>query len=177
MLTLTSALQKIKAISHISKKYERRITLNIEGKTVQATFAAAISAVIYYLGIVSIPIIMLICAMIIDYITGMLAASYNSELSSKKGIKGIVKKVGYLALVLASMIIDWLISQGLQQININMNYSVFFAVLVTVWLIINELISVLENISRMGVPIPNFLKKIINKLKMTVDKGDGENDG
>ena len=50
-------------------------------------------------------------------------------------------------------------------------------ILVTVWLIINELISVLENLSRMGVPIPNFLKKIIDRLKNTVDeKGDGKND-
>ena len=149
----------------------------MQNKELQVFISAAFAGLLYYLGIVSIPIIMLICAMIIDYITGMLAASYNSELSSQKGIKGIVKKVGYLALVLASMIIDWLISQGLQQININLHYSVFFAVLVAVWLIINELISTLENLSRMGVPIPNFLKKIINKLKMTVDKGDGENDG
>ena len=135
----------------------------MQNKELQVFVSAAFAGLLYYLGIVSIPIIMLICAMIIDYITGMLAASY--------------KKVGYLALVLASMIIDWLISQGLQQININLHYSVFFAVLVAVWLIINELISTLENLSRMGVPIPNFLKKIINKLKMTVDKGDGENDG
>jgi len=149
----------------------------MQNKELQVLISAAFAGLLYYLGIVSIPIIMLICAMIIDYITGMLAASYNSELSSKKGIKGIVKKVGYLALVLASMIIDWLISQGLQQINVDLHYSVFFAVLVAVWLIINELISVLENLSRIGVPIPNFLKKIINKLKMTVDKGDGENDG
>ena len=68
------------------------------------------------------------------------------------------------------MIIDWLISQGLQQINVDLHYSVFFAVLVAVWLIINELISTLENLSRMGVPIPNFLKKIINRLKTTVDE-------
>lgn len=47
---------------------------------------------------------MLIFAMIIDYATGMSAAWYNSELSSKKGVKGIVKKVGYLALVVAAMI-------------------------------------------------------------------------
>ena len=151
--------------------------MNIEEKSVQAALAAAISAVTYYLGIVAVPIVMLIFAMVIDYVTGMMSACYNSELSSKKGIKGIFKKVGYLALVFAAMIIDWLICQGLQQINVNMNYSVFFAVLVAVWLIINELISVLENLSRMSVPIPNFLKKIINKLKMTVDKGDGENDG
>ena len=137
--------------------------------------SAAFAGLLYYLGIVAVPIIMLICAMIIDYATGMMAACYNSELSSKKGIKGIVKKVGHLALVLASMIIDWLISQGLQQVNIDIKYSVFFAVIVAIWLIINELISTLENLSRMGVPIPNFLKKIVGKLKTTVEsKGDSE---
>ena len=88
----------------------------------------------------------------------------------QKGIKGIVKKVSYLALVAVAMIVDWLIFQGLQQINVDLNYSVFFAILVTVWLIINELISVLENLSRMGVPIPNFLEKLISKLKASVDR-------
>ena len=141
----------------------------------QAFVSTVITGLLYYLGIVSIPIIILICAMIIDYATGMLAAAYNSELSSKKGIKGIVKKVGYLALVLASMIIDWLISQGLQQINVDFHYSVFFAVLVAVWLIINELISVLENLSRIGVPIPNFMKKLIDRIKTTVDEREEKN--
>lgn len=138
----------------------------------QTIISAVFAGLLYYLGIVSIPIVMLVFAMIIDYITGMSAAWYNSELSSKKGIKGIVKKISYLALVAAAMIIDWLISQGLQQINIEFQYSVFFAVLVAVWLIINELISTLENLSRIGVPIPNFLKKIINRLKTTVDESE-----
>lgn len=144
----------------------------MQSKEFQMIVSAAFAGLMYYLGIVSIPIIILICAMIIDYATGMSAAWYNSELSSKKGVKGIVKKVGYLALVVATMILDWLISQGLQQINLDLHYSVFFAVLVAVWLIINELISVLENLSRMGVPIPNFLKNLINRLKTTVDESE-----
>lgn len=146
-------------------------------KTIQVVVSAVITGLLYYLGIVAVPIIILIVAMIIDYITGMMSAWLNAELSSKKGIKGIVKKVSYLALVAVAMIVDWLICCGLQQINVNIRYSVFFAVLVAVWLIINELISVLENLSRIGVPIPNFLKKLINRLKTTVDKGDDQSDG
>ena len=148
-----------------------------EVKTIQVVASAVITGLLYYLGIVAVPIIILVIAMIIDYITGMMSAWLNAELSSKKGIKGIVKKISYLALVAVAMIVDWLICCGLQQINVNIKYSVFFAVLVTVWLIINELISVLENLSRMGVPIPNFLKKLINRLKTTVDKGDDQSDG
>lgn len=141
----------------------------------QQTFVSAvITGLLHYLGIVAVPIIILIVAMIIDYVTGMLSAWLNAELSSKKGIKGIVKKVSYLALVAVAMIVDWLICCGLQQINVDIKYTVFFAVLVAVWLIINELISVLENLAKMGVPIPNFLKKLINRLKNTVDESERE---
>lgn len=104
----------------------------MQNKELQMFISAAFAGLLYYLGIVSIPIVMLVFA----------------------------------------MIIDWLISQGLQQINVEFHYSVFFAVLVAVWLIINELISTLENLSRIGVPIPNFLKKIINRLKTTVDESE-----
>ena len=144
----------------------------MQNKEFQVFISAAFAGLLYYLGIVSIPIVMLICAMVIDYATGIMAAWTNSELSSKRGVKGIVKKVGYLALVVAAMILDWLVFQGLQQINVDLHYSIFFAVFVTVWLIINELISTLENLSRIGVPIPNFMKKIIDRLKTTVEKGD-----
>lgn len=141
----------------------------------QQTFVSAvITGLLHYLGIVAVPIIILIVAMIIDYVTGMLSAWLNSELSSKKGIKGIVKKISYLALVAVAMIVDWLICCGLQQINVDIKYTVFFAVLVAVWLIINELISVLENLAKMGVPIPNFLKKLIDRLKNTVDESERE---
>lgn len=144
--------------------------MKMQNKEIQMFISAAFAGLMYYLGIVSIPVIILIVAMIIDYATGMTAAFYNAELSSKKGIKGIVKKVGYLALVAVAMILDWLISQGLQQINVNLNYGVFFAVLVAVWLIINEIVSILENLSRIGVPIPKFLTKIIEKIKVTVEE-------
>lgn len=142
----------------------------MQNKEMQMFISAAFAGLMYYLGIIAVPIMVLIVAMVVDYITGMSAAWYNSELSSKKGIKGIVKKVSYLALVVAAMAIDWLIYCGLNQIGINMSYSVFFAVLVAVWLIVNEIISILENLSRIGVPIPKFLTKIIEKIKVTVEE-------
>ena len=142
----------------------------MENKSLQTIFAVALSALTNYLGIVVIPIIVLIISMAVDYATGMAAAWCNAELSSRKGAKGIVKKVSYLALVVAAMAIDWLIYCGLHQIGVNMEYSVFFAVLVAIWLIINELISILENLYRIGVPIPKFLTKIIEKIKVTVEE-------
>ena len=144
-------------------------------KSLQAVFSATFAVLASYFSIVAIPLLILIIAMIIDYITGMAAAWYNSELNSKKGIKGIVKKISYIALVAVAMGADWLIYCGLSQINISMGYSVFFGVLVAIWLIINEFISTLENLKKIGVPMPDFITKLISKLKNTVENQKGDN--
>lgn len=137
--------------------------------TIQAILTTAFTMLTYYLGILAVPVIILLAVMITDYITGMISAWHNADLSSKKGIFGIVKKICYFALVCVGMGVDWLIYSGLSQVGISVNYTVFFGVLVTIWLIINELISILENLSRIGVPMPNFLKSVIKKLKNTVE--------
>ena len=71
---------------------------------------------------------------------------------------------------------DWLIYKGLRLVNVEIQLSYYMGVLVTVWLIINELISILENLGAVGVPLPGFLQKLIKRLKQTVDKEDIIND-
>lgn len=139
-----------------------------------AAIAAGVSA---YLKIITIPIIVLIIAMIIDYGSGMAAAYNDCELSSKKGIKGILKKIGYLALVCVGILIDYILYSALSQIGIENPITMVFGLLIAIWLIINELISILENLNRLGVPVPDFLLKFISKLKITVEKtADNETD-
>ena len=46
----------------------------------------------------------------------------------------------------------------------------WFGLLVAVWLIINEMISILENLSKLGVPIPDFLTKVIQRLKNSAER-------
>ena len=72
-------------------------------RSLHMMFSAAIAAMISYLGVVAIPAAVLVLAMMTDYITGMLSAWHDSALSSKKGIFGIIKKVGYLVLVCVGM--------------------------------------------------------------------------
>ena len=136
----------------------------------QQTFiSVALAGLLYYLNIMAIPVIVLVCIMLIDYITGMISAWVNAELSSKKGIIGIVKKICYLFAIAAAMGIDWLIYSGMGQIGIKLDYTVFFGVLVTIWLIINEIISILENLAKIGVPLPKFLMAVIKRLKNTTE--------
>lgn len=143
--------------------------LQTDERSLQVIFSAALAALISYLGVVAIPVTVLMAAMIIDYVTGMAAAWHNKKLSSKKGLSGIIKKISYLALICVGMGVDWLIYSGLSQAGISTEHSVFFGVLVTVWLIINELISILENLKAIGVPLPTFLIKIVKRLKITAE--------
>lgn len=129
--------------------------------------AASISA---YFGIIAIPLIVLTIVMLIDYITGMAAAYVNAELSSRKGIRGIFKKLGYYSLVCVGITLDYILSSGLTQIGISNDVNIWFGLIIAIWLIINELISILENLSRLDVPIPKFLTKFVEKLKNNVDE-------
>lgn len=142
---------------------------NIEAKSVQTALSAFLAMIAYYFGIIIVPLIVLCVVMVIDYITGMISAWKNTELSSKKGLLGIVKKVCYVALVCVGMGVDWLIYSGMKQIGVDVNYTIFFSVLVTVWLVINELISILENLRNIGVPLPQFLLSIVKRLKVSTE--------
>lgn len=146
----------------------------MEDKTVQygaqVTISAALAALSAYFGVLVIPLIMLTVAMIIDYGTGMAVAWKKSDLSSKKGVSGIIKKVGYLVLVSVGMIVDWLIFCGLENFDAGDSYKFSFGMLVAIWLIINELISILENLGAIGVPVPEFLIKVIRRLRITTEK-------
>ena len=142
---------------------------NIESAAISATFSAAVAALICYLDVMAVPVIVLCAVMVLDYITGMASAWKRKNLDSKKGVFGIVKKVCYLALVAVGMGVDWLIYSGLRQVGVAWDYTIFFGVVVTVWLVINELISILENLGGIGVPLPKFLTSLIKRLKITTE--------
>ena len=139
-------------------------------KGLQAIISAALAAFAVYMGALAVPIIVLMVMMIIDYLSGMSAAWVHGDLSSRVGAKGIVKKVGYMALIVVAMGVDYLIYSGIAAANITVNYNMWFGLLVAVWLIINEMISILENLSKLGVPIPDFLTKIIKRLKNSAER-------
>lgn len=144
----------------------------IENISIQAIISAAFASFASYMGALAVPIIVLMVMMVIDYLSGMSVAWSTGELSSKIGAKGIVKKVGYMALIAVAMGVDYLIYSGIAAANIEVGYNMWFGLLVAVWLIINEMISILENLSKLGVPIPEFLKKIIQRLKNSAERKD-----
>ncbi len=135
-----------------------------------AVLAAARGVASSYLVQLIVPLIVLVIAMLADYGTGMAKAWNAGTLCSRTGIRGILKKVGYLVIVAVAMGADYLLRYGLSQVGVHINIEFLIAAIVIVWLIINELISILENVAAIGAPVPEVLLKLIRKLKNVTEK-------
>jgi len=99
----------------------------------------------------------LMALVIIDFITGVLAAYSEKKLNSEVGQKGIIKKVCIFLMVALAQIID--VSTGFEEPMLRTAVIMFF--------IANESLSALENMGRLGVPLPEFLKAALEKLHNT----------
>ena len=97
----------------------------------------------------------LLWLMLLDYISGVIAAYVNPNLAlnSQRGFKGILKKVMILVLVSLAHFVDSATSQVLAQS-------------IVVWFFIgNEGLSIVENASKAGLPVPDKLKDTLEQLK------------
>lgn len=135
----------------------------------QTLVAAVCGGLMAYFNVLLIPLVVLVAVMLIDYCTGMASAFVCKKLNSRIGIKGIFKKLGYLVLVCVGGVVDYLMISGLGAIGIHLQTSFYVGLIVTIWLIINELISILENLSCFGVRLPDFLMKLLSRLKNNVE--------
>lgn len=128
------------------------------------------------LGLLYIVIPLLIVCMVVDYLTGMLASKKEGTISSKIGRWGIVKKLMYMVEVAVGVIVDWTIINVAVSLNVKVPQCTFFGLLVALWIIFNELISILENLTRLETPMPTFLINIVKNFKVVVEnQGDNLN--
>lgn len=98
-------------------------------------------------------IMALIILMCLDYITGLIKAYYNKELSSQIGFKGLTKKVLILVIVAVAVVAENMLGiPAIREIVI-----MFFAV--------NEALSILENAGAMDLPLPEKLKQALLQLR------------
>ncbi|TFE31548.1 phage holin family protein [Cohnella luojiensis] len=125
--------------------------MQLQAGIVCALLGAAIS---FSFGIWSESLTFLLVLMSIDYLTGVTAAvREGSGLNSNVGFWGLLKK----ALVLLVMIIAHRLDVLLGT-EVVMGSAVFFY-------IANELLSVIENYGRLGLPLPDRLKRIVQVLR------------
>lgn len=93
--------------------------------------------------------------MILDYITGLVAAWINKEISSEIGFKGLAKKFLILVFIALAHILD---------VNVLGTYPVLQSAIM-MFFIANEGISIIENAAKLGLPIPGKLLDVLKQLK------------
>ena len=128
----------------------------------------AISSVLSsMLGILYIPVLLLVTCNVVDYTTGLIAAKYRDDgtISSYKSFRGIFKKISMWMLVVVGVVVDQLLKYTTDTIGLKFPFQFLIACIVAVWLICNELISILENIKDAGVNIPAFLLPLVKNIK------------
>ena len=103
----------------------------------------------------------LLIFVITDYFTGIMVAVLEKKLSSEVGAKGICKKVLIFTLVGIANVID---SQLIGTGSIIRTAVIFFY-------LSNEGISIIENATSLGLPIPHKLQSILAQLS----EGDEQN--
>ena len=96
----------------------------------------------------------LLIFIVLDYLSGIMRAIYTKKLSSKIGAKGIIKKIGYIVLIVVVEILDILLKDNGYLRNI-----------VIYMFIANEGISILENWSAMGIKLPAIIKDKFSNMK------------
>jgi toxin secretion/phage lysis holin len=109
-------------------------------------------------------VIVLVCLMIIDYVTGVGAAFVRKDLQSKKSIQGAIKKIGYMVLLTLAFFLDFLSVYMANSVDLKLPLKGTFAVASCLWLIGTEVISTVENLNTIGVPFPGFLTSAFKKI-------------
>jgi toxin secretion/phage lysis holin len=142
---------------------------------IKTTLIIVISAIMDFLGILAIPVFLMVACNIIDYITGLMASKFREEqISSYKGIRGITKKVCMWLLVLVGSFIDIIINYTAEYMGIGFKIPFIVATFVAVWIVVNEMLSILENIIDIGVVLPPFLMPIVRMIRKEVESVAGE---
>lgn len=128
--------------------------MDVYNSKISAFMAAIGTGFVWLFGSWDVPMITLLVFIALDYLTGLAKAFINKQLSSEYGSKGIIRKTLILVILIVAVSIDRIIG-----------HDWFFRSAVCFWYIANEGLSILENITALGVPIPEKLKEALLQLK------------
>jgi len=133
-------------------------------QTLAKSFVGALGAFLgYFVGGVDVLIKALVLLIVVDYISGMIASALSGELKSKTGFVGILKKVVIIFLVGVAVQLDLVL-----ETNSAVRDATIFIFLG------NELLSILENAGRIGVPLPEPLVNAVEVLRGKSEKKKGD---
>lgn len=122
-------------------------------------------------------IILVAVAICLDVISGLIKSlALGIPISSEKGTKGFWKKMALLFSMAFAFFLDFSLPYILSVVHIQIPGSLLFGSIVGVYIILNESISITENIYKTNKKsLPKWLKKILTGARDEIDKGGEEN--
>ncbi len=152
--------------------------MNDRALKLKAALTAAVSALTALWGWLGWAVIVLICCMALDWITGSWAARRRGEWSSAAARDGLWHKLGEIAALLVAALCDIAVQIVLNSAAAPLlqgwSYGNYMTLLVTVWYIFTELGSIVENAGALGAPIPAWLRRGVAALQRRADSGREE---
>lgn len=145
----------------------RDFSIDLVWAKLQMAIAAVSGWLGYFVGGVDGLMTALLILMVMDYVTGVMCAVIDRELSSSVGFRGIFKKVLILMLVGVAHIVDLHVVRSGEALRSA----------VICFYLSNEGVSVLENAGHLGLPIPEKLKAILAQLHDRIEEPDETEDG
>lgn len=147
----------------------------MKDNTIKAVFTAITGFLSSALGILYIPVLLMVGSNIVDYITGLIAAKYRTDgtISSYRAMKGVFKKVTMWLLVVVGAMIDELLAYTSSTLGFGVTLNYLVASIVAIWIVCNELISILENMIDIGISIPAFLLPLVKNIKSKAETATG----
>jgi len=137
---------------------------------IKTTITTILSILTAWLGILAIPVFIMVACNVIDYVTGLVASRYRNEpINSYKSFRGIAKKICMWLLVIVGELVDQLILYAGNTVGIKLPFTFLIACVVAIWIVCNEMISILENIKDIGVKLPPFLQPLVERVQKQVE--------
>jgi toxin secretion/phage lysis holin len=109
---------------------------------------------------------------IMDYITGIIKTIVNPKLKFNwnKGLYGASKKMLYIFVVTSAFLADYTITSISQNINLSFDTNGKIGVIAILYLIGNEGFSLLQNLHKIGLPVPPVLLRFYGEVKKAKTK-------
>ena len=116
-------------------------------------------------------VVIWITCVLLDYITGTLAARAAGEWSSAIARAGLWHKLGELFAVMVAALCDVALNVIVTGAGVNIGIDIGAVVtpVVLLWYVITELGSIIENAGALGAPIPEWLRKSLKKYRDQID--------
>lgn len=124
--------------------------------------AAVGALVLEHLGGFDVHLNVLVIMICTDFVTGILKALINKDLQSREMMVGMVRKILIMVCVCLAFEVDKALA--IHAANAGVNYNIDMRLFVIIYFCVEELLSILENMVVIGVPVPKFVTQFLRTV-------------